>query len=59
MMKWLILGVFGYFLYKSAGPLLSIFNFNRSVKEKKRKAIIKSKLSKMDIQDAEFEDDSK
>ena len=59
MMTWLLLVVFGYFLFKSAGPLLSIFNFNRSVKEKKRKAMIRSKVSKMDIQDAEFEDDIK
>ena len=59
MMKWLLLGIFGYFLYKSAGPLLTIFNFNRSVNEKKRKAIIRKKVSKMNIQDAEFEDDVK
>lgn len=59
MMKWLLLGIFGYLLYKSAGPLLTIFNFNRSVKEKKRKAIIRKKVSKMNIQDAEFEDDVK
>lgn len=59
MMKWLLLGIFGYLLYKSAGPLLTIFNFNRSVKEKERKAIIRKKVSKMNIQDAEFEDDVK
>tara|TARA_B100001250_G_scaffold225346_1_gene193256 strand:- start:419 stop:598 length:180 start_codon:yes stop_codon:yes gene_type:complete len=59
MMKWLLLGIFGYLLYKSAGPLLTIFNFNRSVNEKKRKAIIRKKVSKMNIQDAEFEDDVK
>ena len=59
MMKWLLLGIFGYLLYKSAGPLLTIFNFNRSVNEKKRKAIIRKKVSKMNIQDAEFEDDIK
>ena len=59
MMKWLLLGIFGYLLYKSAGPLLTIFNFNRSVKEKKRKAIIRKKVSKMNIQDAEFEDEVK
>lgn len=59
MMKWLLLGIFGYLLYKSAGPLLTIFNVNRSVNEKKRKAIIRKKVSKMNIQDAEFEDDVK
>ena len=57
MIKWLLLVALIYFLYQSAGPLLSIFKFNRSIKEKKRKAIIRNKVSKMDIRDAEFEDD--
>ena len=45
-------------LYKSAGPLLSLFKFNQSIKHKKRKTDIRSKVQKMDIQDAEFEDKS-
>ncbi len=45
-------------LYKSAGPLLSLFKFNQSIKLKKRKTDIRSKVQKMDIQDAEFEDKS-
>ena len=56
MIKWLLLSVLIYFLYRSVGPLLSIFKFNRSIKEKKRKAVIRNKVSKMNIKDAEFED---
>ena len=40
MIKWLLLAALIYFLYQSAGPLLSIFKFNRSIKEKKRKACL-------------------
>ena len=57
MIKWLLLVALIYFLYQSSRPLLSIFKFNRSIKEKKRKAVIRNKVSKMDIRDAEFEDD--
>ena len=57
MIKSQLIAALKYFLYQSAGPLLSIFKFNRSIKEKKRKAVIRNKVSKMDIRDAEFEDD--
>jgi hypothetical protein len=43
-------------LYKSAGPLFSLFQFNQSIKAKKHKIDIRSKIQKMDIQDAEFEE---
>ena len=56
MIKWLLLVTLAYFLYRSVGPLLSIFKFNRSIKDKKRKAVIRNKVSKMNIKDAEFED---
>ena len=59
MIKWVLLGIIVYLLYRSVGPLLSIFKFNQSIKQKQRKVDIRSKLAKMDIQDAEFEDDSK
>jgi len=36
--------------------MLSIFRFGQSVKEKKKKESIHIKVSKMNIQDAEFED---
>jgi len=56
MLKWLLLGFIVYILYKSAGPLLSLFKFNQSIKAKKHKIDIRSKIQKMDIQDAEFEE---
>lgn len=56
MLKWLLLGFIVYMLYKSAGPLLSLFKFNQSIKAKKHKIDIRSKIQKMDIQDAEFEE---
>ena len=59
MIKWVLLGIIIYLLYKLAGPLLSIFKFNQSIKQKQRRSDIRSKVAKMDIQDAEFEDDSK
>ena len=59
MIKWVLLGIIVYLLYRSAGPLLSIFKFNQSIKENQRRSVIRSKVEKMDIQDAEFEDDSK
>ena len=36
--------------------MLSIFRFGQSIKDKKKKESIHKKVSKMDIQDAEFED---
>ena len=57
-MKWFILGLMGYMLYKVSGPLISLFNMKRSIKEKQRKSDIRTKVQKMDIQDAEFEDKS-
>jgi len=56
MLKWLLLGFIVYMLYKSAGPLFSLFKFNQSIKAKKHKIDIRSKIQKMDIQDAEFEE---
>ena len=56
MLKWLLLGFIFYMLYKSAGPILSLFQFKQSIKVKKHKIDIRSKIQKMDIQDAEFEE---
>ncbi|MBT4555149.1 MAG: hypothetical protein HOC41_05650 [Candidatus Marinimicrobia bacterium] len=56
-MKWLLLGMIIYFVYKSAGPFFSIFKINQSMKVKQRKTDIRTKIKKMDIQDAEFEEE--
>ena len=57
-MKWFLLGLMGYTLYKVSGPLLSLFKMKQSIQEKQRKSDIRTKVQKMDIQDAEFEDKS-
>ncbi|SVA26917.1 uncharacterized protein METZ01_LOCUS79771 [marine metagenome] len=43
-------------MYKVASPIFSLFKINQSIQEKKRKSDIRSKVEKMDIKDAEFED---
>ena len=58
-MKWFLLIVFFYFLYKTFIPLIGLFRFSQSMKKKKKKDHIHRKLSKMDIQDAEFDDINK
>ena len=55
-MKWLLLLGFFYLLYKAFIPLLALFRFNQSIKKNKHQNKIHRKLSKMDIQDAEFDD---
>ena len=56
MLKWLLLGFIFYMLYKSAGPLLSLFQFNQTIKAKMHKIDIRSKIQRMDSQDAQFEE---
>jgi len=56
MIKWLLLGIIVYLLYRAAGPLLSIFKFNQSIKQKQRRSEIRTDYQKMDIQDAEYKD---
>ena len=56
MFKWLLFLAFGYFLYKLIYPFLTIFKMNQKMRQKKRKDGIRKRVSEMDIQDAEFED---
>ena len=56
MIKWLLLFLLGYIMYKAIRPLMVIFRFNQNIKDKKRKQHIYTKIKKMDIRDAEFED---
>tara|TARA_B000000557_G_scaffold111705_1_gene90646 strand:- start:167 stop:343 length:177 start_codon:yes stop_codon:yes gene_type:complete len=56
MIKWLLLFLIGYILYKSISPLIAIFRLNQNIKKKNRKKDIHTKIKKMDIRDAEFED---
>ena len=56
MYKWLLFLAFIYFLYKLFYPILTIFKMSQTMRQKRRKDGIHKRVSKMDIQDAEFED---
>ena len=56
MIKILIFSLFIYFGLKICGPLIKLFQFQQTIKKKDDKANFHKKLSKMDIQDAEFEE---
>ena len=59
MIKWILIGSLFYFFYKAFIPMLSIFKFGQSIKKKNKKERINKRVSKMDILDAEFEDNIK
>ena len=56
MIKILLLCLFIYFGVKILGPLIKLFKFQQTIKKKDEKVNFHKKLSKMDIQDAEFEE---
>ena len=56
MIKVLLFCLFIYFGLKILGPLIKLFKFQQTIKKKDDKANFHKKLSKMDIQDAEFEE---
>ena len=56
MIKILLFILFVYFGLKILGPLIKLFQFQQTIKKKDDKANFHKKLSKMDIQDAEFEE---
>ena len=56
MIKWLFYIFIAYFLYKLISPVFAIFRFLFLYSRQKAKYDVKAKLSKMDIQDAEFEE---
>ena len=56
MIKILLFSLFIYFGLKIFGPLIKLFKFQQIIKKKDDKANFHKKLSKMDIQDAEFEE---
>ena len=56
MIKWLFYIFTAYLLYKLISPVFAIFRFSRTNSRQKAKYDVKTKLSKMDIQDAEFEE---
>ena len=56
MIKILLFSLLIYFGIKIFGPLIKLFQFQQTIKKKDDKANFHKKLSKMDIQDAEFEE---
>tara|TARA_X000001036_G_scaffold163056_1_gene154746 strand:- start:433 stop:606 length:174 start_codon:yes stop_codon:yes gene_type:complete len=56
MIKVLLFSLFVYFGLKILGPLIKLFKFQQTIKKKDDRAHLHKKLSKMDIQDAEFEE---
>ena len=56
MIKILLFSLFIYFGLKIFGPLIKLFRSQQIIKKKDDKANFHKKLSKMDIQDAEFEE---
>ena len=56
MIKILLFSLFIYFGIKIFGPLIKLFQFQQTIKKKDDKANFHKKLSKMNIQDAEFEE---
>ena len=56
MIKLIILGAFIYFIMKLVGPVIQIFRFKQTINKKNERVNLHNKLSKMDIQDAEFEE---
>ena len=55
-MRWLLLGFIGYLVYRLWGPISSIFAIKKTYQKKQRKNTIRSKVQKMDILDADYED---
>ena len=56
MIKLILLSAFIYFIVKLLGPVIQIFRFKQTIKKKNERVNLHNKLSKMDIQDAEFEE---
>ena len=56
MIKILFFSLFCYFGFKILTALITVFKFQQTIKKKNEQVKFHKKLSKMDIQDAEFEE---
>ena len=56
MIKILFFGLFCYFGFKIVTALVKVFKFQQTIRKKNDQVTFHKKLSKMDIQDAEFEE---
>ena len=56
MIKLIILWIFLYLAFKGISPIMKIIKLNQSIKKKNKKEKFHKKISKMNIQDAEYEE---
>ena len=56
MIKILFFSLFCYFGFKILTVLVKVFKFQQKIRKKNDQVTFHKKLSKMDIQDAEFEE---
>ena len=56
MIKLIILWIFLYLAFKGISPIMKIIKLNKSIKKKNKKEKFHKKISNMDIQDAEYEE---
>ena len=56
MIKLIILWIFLYLAFKGISLIMKIIKLNQSIKKKNKKEKFHKKISKMDIQDAEYEE---
>ena len=56
MIKIFLFSLFLFVSFKILRAFLKVFKFQKTINKKNDKVIFKKKLSKMDIQDAEFEE---
>ena len=58
MIKWIFIILLFYVSQKVAAVLLPIFKINKKMKDQETKRKVRTKINKMDILDAEFEEDA-
>ena len=56
MIKLIILSVLFYLIFKGIVPAMKLIKFRQAIKNKNKREKFHKKISKMDIQDAEFEE---
>ena len=55
-MRWLILTIIFYIIFRITKPLLAIFFLKKEINKNRKKNKIRQRINNMDIQDAEYED---
>ena len=58
MIKWIFIFFLFYFFQKVIAVLVPIFKINKKMKHQESKRKVRTEINKMDILDAEFEEDA-